>query len=116
MTVPEFESNRNRAEYATLRLARCQCCGELARVPAALIAGIVPGSAQPTQRSQAASSNEFATAIVAAEDVIDSHAAPLVVLGQGESQVRLDLPRVDSTGMQGWFKHLAAALGYGGAR
>ena len=48
--------------------------------------------------------------------MIDPHAAPLVVLGQGENQVRLELPRVDSTGMQGWFNHLAAALGYGGGR
>lgn len=114
MKVPEFESNRS--ESPKIRLTRCQCCGQLARVPASLIAGTVPGSARPTKRSQAASANELATAISAAEDVIDPHAAPLVVLGQGENQVRLDLPRVDSTGMQGWFNHLAAALGYGGGR
>ncbi len=116
MTVPEFESNRNHAEHATLRLGRCQCCGNLARVPAALIAGMVPGSARPTKRSQAASTNELATAIVAAEDVIDPHAAPLVIRGQGDSQVRLELPRTDYTGMQGFFRDLGKALGYGGGR
>lgn len=112
MTVPEFESHRQNAEHATLRMSRCQCCGQLARVPAALIAGMVPGSARPTNRSQAASSNELATAIVAAEDVVDSHAAPLVVLGQGDAKVVIDLPKPDYASMQSFFRHLGGALGY----
>lgn len=114
MKVPEFEPNRS--ESPKIRLTRCQCCGQLARVPASLIAGTVPGSARPTKRSQAAAANELATAISAAEDVIDPHAAPLVVLGQGESQVRLNLPLPDYSGMQGFIRHLGTALGYGGGR
>lgn len=57
--------------------------------------------------------NEFATAIFAAEDVIDPHAAPLVVLGQGDTKVLVDLPKPDYTGMQGFFRDLGRAMGYG---
>jgi hypothetical protein len=78
-----------------------------------LVAGKVSRAARLSGPSPDAGHNELATDVVAAEDVIDSHAAPLVVLGPGgDYRVKVELPRVDSTGIQSWFKEVAAALGY----
>lgn len=94
-----------------------------------LVAGIVNRPAKINRRNPDAAHNEMATEIRAAidgdarairsvvrhaEDVIDPHAAPLVVLGQGDSQVRIDLPKPDYSGMQGFFRKLGRAMGYGG--
>ena len=78
-----------------------------------MIAGRVTRPATLHRPSTDAGHNEFATAIFAAEDVIDPHAAPLVVLGQGDTKVLVDLPKPDYTGMQGFFRDLGRAMGYG---
>ena len=66
-----------------MKLVRCPHCQHLARIER-LVAAKVARPATLHNCSADAGRNEFATAIFAAKDVIDPHAAPLVVFGQGD--------------------------------
>ncbi len=95
-----------------MNVHRCSTCQQPLPSSHPLVAGKVNRPATVNRRSPDAATNELATEIRAAEDVIDPHAAPLVVLGQGDSQVRIDLPKPDYSGMQGFFRKLGRAMGY----
>lgn len=94
-------------------MSTCPHCGSDTDKARRLFAARVGRPAKLNRTNPDAAHNALATDIAAAEDVIDPHAAPLVVLGPGgEYQTRVELPRVDSTGMKAWFDEVARALGY----
>lgn len=90
----------------------CPHCGTDTSKARRLFAARVARPAKLNRTNPDAAHNALATDIAVAEDVIDPNAAPLVILGQGEYGVKVELPRVDSTGMKSWFNEVAKALGY----